>query len=145
MNPRYPSGYSGFQDHRHSPSFRLDISPECERFPVRRHAAWPGVTGRVTVAEHAAVVVYLIAGLVGAGTTKNGEGRVFPLTSELRRVLEDQQQAAEQLKREHGTIVRHVFCYTTGQKAGQRITESGFNKAWRKVSPLRTPPVNGQG
>jgi integrase len=68
-----------------------------------------------------------------AGTTKNGDGRVFPLTSELRRVLEDQQQAAEQLKREHGTIVRHVFCYTTGQKAGQRITESGFNKAWRKA------------
>ena len=40
-------------------------SPEFARFPVPRHAEWPGVTGRVTVAEHAAVVVYLIAGLVG--------------------------------------------------------------------------------
>jgi integrase len=26
-----------------------------------------------------------------------------------------------------------VFCYTDGQKAGQRITGSGFNKAWRKA------------
>jgi integrase len=32
-----------------------------------------------------------------------------------------------------GTIARYVFCYTTGQKTGQRITESGFNKAWRKA------------
>jgi hypothetical protein len=34
--------------------------------PVRRHAEWPGVTERVTVAKHSAVVVCLIAGLVGA-------------------------------------------------------------------------------
>ncbi len=27
----------------------------------------------------------------------------------------------------------HVFCYTEGAKAGKRITESGFNKAWRKA------------
>jgi hypothetical protein len=31
-------------------------SPECARFAVRRHAKWPSVTGRVTVAEHATVV-----------------------------------------------------------------------------------------
>ena len=37
------------------------------------------------------------------------------------------------LKREQGTIARYVFCYTKGQKIGQRITESGFNKAWRKA------------
>jgi integrase len=29
--------------------------------------------------------------------------------------------------------VRYVFCYTVGMKAGQVITESGFNKAWRKA------------
>jgi integrase len=34
-----------------------------------------------------------------AGSTKNGEGRVFPFTAELRRVLEDQQEAAELLKK----------------------------------------------
>jgi integrase len=66
------------------------------------------------------------------GTTKNDDGCVFPFTRELRRVLDEQQAVAERLKRE-GTISRYVFCYTTGQKIGQRITESGFNKAWRKA------------
>jgi integrase len=68
-----------------------------------------------------------------AGATKNGEGRVFPLTTELRRVLEEQHAVAEILTRENGTIPRYVFCYTTGQKTGKPITESGFNKAWRKA------------
>ena len=67
-----------------------------------------------------------------AGSTKNGDGRVFPLTSELRRVLEDQQQVAERLKKT-GVITPYVFFYTTGKKTGQQITESGFNKAWRKA------------
>src|SRR5216683_7621930 len=67
------------------------------------------------------------------GTTKNHDVRVFPLTRELRRVLEAQHAVAERLTREQGTIARYVFCYTTGQKTGQRITESAFNKAWRKA------------
>jgi integrase len=67
-----------------------------------------------------------------AGTTKNGEARVFPLTTELRRILEGQRKAATALHASN-TIVRYVFCYTQGQQAGQRITESGFNKAWRKA------------
>ena len=67
------------------------------------------------------------------GTTKNDDGWVFPFTSALRRILEDQQQVAETLKRERDVIPRYVFCYTAGQKAGQWITESGFNKAWRKA------------
>jgi integrase len=67
------------------------------------------------------------------GTTKNGEGRVFPFTTELRRILDAQQQVAHAIARETGTIVRHVFCYTKGQKTGKGITESGFNKAWRKA------------
>jgi integrase len=64
------------------------------------------------------------------GTTKNGEGRVFPFTSELRRVLETQQSLMAHLVTDDRPP-RHVFCYVTGQKAGQRITESGFHKAWR--------------
>ena len=67
------------------------------------------------------------------GATKNGEGRVFPFTRELRRVLDDQQILAETLTRDRGLLARYVFCYTTGRKAGQRITESGFNKQWRKA------------
>ena len=67
------------------------------------------------------------------GTTKNDDGRVFPFTRELRRVLDDQHAVAERLTREQGTIARYVFGYTRGQKTGQRITESGFNKAWRKA------------
>jgi hypothetical protein len=58
---------------------------------------------------------------------------LFPFTTDLRRVLEDQQAVAERLKRENGTIARYVFCYTKGKKTGKRITESGFNKAWRKT------------
>ena len=58
---------------------------------------------------------------------------MFPFTAELRRVLEEQQAVADTLKREQGIIVRHVFCYTNGTKTGQQITESGFNKAWRKA------------
>ena len=37
------------------------------------------------------------------------------------------------MKRELGTIPRHVFCYTKGAKAGQGVTEGGYNKAWRKA------------
>jgi integrase len=68
-----------------------------------------------------------------AGTTKNDDGRVFPFTSALRRVLEDQQTLAEHVTRQHGIVARYVFCYATGQKTGQRISESGFNKAWRRA------------
>ena len=67
------------------------------------------------------------------GTTKNGEGRVFPFTIELRRILDAQQEIARTVKREHGTIPRHVFCYTKGAKARKGVTEGGYNKAWRKA------------
>ena len=50
----------------------------------------------------------------------------------MRQVLHAQQRVAAAL-RAKGTIVPYVFCYTEGGKAGQRITESGFNKAWRKA------------
>ena len=67
------------------------------------------------------------------GATKNGEGRVFPITTELRRILEAQQEIAKALKKERGLLVRHVFCFTAGAKAGQGVTEGGYNKAWRKA------------
>src|SRR5262249_9301138 len=68
-----------------------------------------------------------------AGATKNGEGRVVPFTTGVRRIFERQEKVAETLKGKEGTIGRCVFCYTEGEKAGKAITESGFNKAWRKA------------
>lgn len=67
------------------------------------------------------------------GTTKNDDARVFPFTTELRAVLEDSRAAADRLQREENIITPYVFFYAKGKKAGQRITESGFNKAWRKA------------
>ena len=67
------------------------------------------------------------------GTTKNGEGRVFPVTRELRHVLERQEAIADTLKRDRGLITRYVFCFTIGKKAGQRITEAGFIHQWWKA------------
>jgi integrase len=73
------------------------------------------------------------------GTTKNGEGRVFPLTTELRRVLECQRRVKDTLTA-RTLSVRHVFCYTIGVKAGQGITEGAFTKAWRKARVLAGCP-----
>ena len=58
---------------------------------------------------------------------------MFPITIELRRILDAQQEIAQTVKREHRTIPRHVFCVTKGAKAGLGITEGGYNKAWRKA------------
>ena len=54
------------------------------------------------------VVLNLTAGEVrlDPGATKNGEGRVFPFTTALRRVLEAQQAIAETLRRERGLLPR---------------------------------------
>ena len=67
------------------------------------------------------------------GATKNGEGRVFPFTTELRRLFDDQHHIAEDLKRTRGIIARYVFCYTDGPKAGQRISESAFIHRWGRA------------
>jgi len=45
----------------------------------------------------------------------------------LQRVLEEQQTFAATLPSQD-TIVRYVFCFADGAKAGQRITESGFKR-----------------
>ncbi len=73
------------------------------------------------------------------GTTKNDEGRVFPFTTELQRILEEQRRLAVRL-REKGLIARYVFFHvvemkdgTLGKKSGARITGSGFDKAWRRA------------
>jgi DNA-binding XRE family transcriptional regulator len=67
-----------------------------------------------------------------AGTTKNGDGRVFPFTTALRQVLDDQRTIAETLKG-RGITTRHVFCFTHGPKAGQPIAEAAYIHQWWKA------------
>jgi integrase len=45
------------------------------------------------------------------GTTKNKEGRIFPMTSELRCLLEEQRKRIDEWQRETGTINPWVFTY----------------------------------
>jgi integrase len=43
------------------------------------------------------------------GRTKNGEGRTFPITRELRQLLAAQRAITEDLQRRHNVVCRHVF------------------------------------
>src|SRR5262249_6217372 len=54
---------------------------------------------------------------------KNGEARVFPMTPELRGLLEGQRAATEALQRKQGRVIPHVFHHR-----GRPITD--FRKAW---------------
>jgi integrase len=67
------------------------------------------------------------------GTTKNSEGRVFPLTSALRLVLEQQKAIHDRLK-EAGHLVPYVFVREVaegrgGEKKPRPIVR--FDKAWK--------------
>ena len=71
------------------------------------------------------------------GTTKNLEGRVFYLTSELQELLKAQRKAADRIQRRKGMIVQHVFFHDVPTKAGDvgfwsghAIASSGFYHAW---------------
>ena len=57
------------------------------------------------------------------GTTKNDEGRSFPLTRELRELLENQKKHTLKLQREEGKVLPWVF-----HKKGKPIGD--FRKAW---------------
>jgi integrase len=68
-----------------------------------------------------------------AGTTKNGAGRVFPMTHELRELLKARHTEYETLKRA-GHICPYVFVRVVakgrgGPKSPRRITS--FGKAWK--------------
>ncbi len=71
-----------------------------------------------------------------AGTTKNGEARVFPMTDDLRGLLHGLHAEHEQWKRA-GQIVPWVFVRLVadergGEKRPRRIV--AFNKAWRAAT-----------
>jgi integrase len=46
---------------------------------------------------------------LGAGTTKNGEGRVFPMTQRLRALLQEQRDLTDAFRREKGRLCPSVF------------------------------------
>jgi integrase len=63
-------------------------------------------------------------------TTKNDDGRVFPMTAQLRSLLEGQKALADRLQKDHGIICPWVF-HRSGKKhslKGRRIRS--FGKAW---------------
>ncbi len=71
------------------------------------------------------------------GTTKNLEGRVFYLTSELKDLLKPQRKTADRIQRRKGIIVQHVFFHDVPTKngdvgfcSGHAIAPSGFYHAW---------------
>ena len=92
------------------------------------------------------------------GETKNDEGRMFPLTPELRAVLERQRDDTHALEREHGRIIPWVFhrdgvpirclrrpwkaaCRAAGVPGRLSITSAGPRSAtWNApASPARPP------
>ena len=107
-------------------------------------AAFAFVTGWRTPSEILPLEwrqVDMLAGEVrlDAGTTKNGDGRVFPFTAALRQVLDDQWTIAETLKGQ-GMATGHVFCYTSGKRAGRPITASAFIHQWWKARVVAECP-----
>ena len=76
------------------------------------------------------------------GTTKNSDGRVFPLTDDLRRILEAQKDHADRLQRERGQIVPGYFSESwPGDVAGRRLpnpfvasTRRGRRRLWRRAA-----------
>lgn len=65
------------------------------------------------------------------GETKNGEGRMFPLTPELRAVLEQQRDRVREIERATGQIVPWVFVHPLNcprAAAGSRI--KSYRGAW---------------
>jgi integrase len=68
-----------------------------------------------------------------AGTTKNGEGRVFPMTRDLRALLEAQQAEHKRLKKA-GHICPHVFFREVAEgRGGQKKPRPiiAFTKSWK--------------
>lgn len=57
------------------------------------------------------------------GTTKNDEGRTFPLTAELRAILDAQRAYTDAVQRDLGRIIPHVF-----HRKGKPVRS--FRKAW---------------
>src|SRR5260370_3135227 len=62
------------------------------------------------------------------GESKNGEGREFPFTPEMRSVLEAKREMVKTIEREQACVLPWVFVHA----AGRRIKD--FRGAWAKAS-----------
>lgn len=65
------------------------------------------------------------------GETKNKEGRQFPLTPRLRKVLEAQRSRCRELEKLTGRMIPYVFFRSEGTFEGQRIRNP--DKQWQKA------------
>jgi len=68
------------------------------------------------------------------GESKNGEGREFPFTPELRAILEQQRLRVRAIEQATGKIIPWVFVHPPGEgraPAGSRISD--FRGAWAKA------------
>lgn len=63
------------------------------------------------------------------GTTKNDEGRLVYLPTELKRQLATQVERVRALERQTGRIIPHLSPHLTGRHCGQRIRD--FRRAWK--------------
>ncbi len=61
------------------------------------------------------------------GETKNGEGRMFPLTPELRAILETQREKVRNLERATGAIIPWIFVHRNGRRI------KNFRHCWGKA------------
>jgi hypothetical protein len=72
------------------------------------------------------------------GTTKNDEGRTFPMTGDLRTLLTEQRATTEAVQKARALIVRHVFHWEDGRRI------RSYWASWRKAviaagCPARIP------
>jgi len=67
------------------------------------------------------------------GTTKNREGRTFPMTAELRRLLKQQRAAADEVQRKEGRVIPLVF-----HRAGKAV--KSFRVVFRSACKMAGCP-----
>ena len=114
----------GFFEAEEFASVRRRLSPDLADFVSFLHLT--GWRWRSEVARLCWTNVAFDAGEVrlDPGTTKTGEGRIFPFTAELRALLERRRAVTRERERAFGGSVPHVFTRATGKPVGT------FNKAW---------------
>jgi integrase len=77
------------------------------------------------------------------GTTKNLDGRTFPMTPELRAVLETQRRATEAIQRKTGSIVPWVFHWTKRGRSLKGFTKAGGERVSTPACRGASPTTSG--